>query len=63
MPPLSDVRNHLNRTVFGQEAVVERLLTTLVAGGHALLVGVPGLAKTRLVEAAARALKFIWSVR
>jgi len=36
--------------IFGQEQVVERALVTILAGGHALLVGVPGLAKTKLVE-------------
>ncbi|MFG1477572.1 MoxR family ATPase [Xanthobacter sp. V4C-4] len=36
--------------IFGQEAVVERALITILSGGHALLVGVPGLAKTKLVE-------------
>ena len=38
------------RVVFGQSQVVDETLITLLAGGHALLVGVPGLAKTRLVE-------------
>jgi MoxR-like ATPase len=36
--------------IFGQGSVVERTLVALLAGGHALLVGVPGLAKTKLVE-------------
>ena len=36
--------------VFGQDAVIEQVLSAVLAGGHALLVGVPGLAKTRLVE-------------
>ena len=36
--------------IFGQDQVVERALITILAGGHALLVGVPGLAKTKLVE-------------
>ncbi len=36
--------------IFGQERVVEQALTTVLSGGHGLLVGVPGLAKTRLVE-------------
>ena len=35
--------------IFGQEAVVEHTLVTLLSGGHALLVGVPGLGKTKLV--------------
>ena len=36
--------------IYGQERVVEESLVTLLAGGHGLLIGVPGLAKTRLVE-------------
>jgi MoxR-like ATPase len=36
--------------IFGQDTVVERALVTVLSGGHALLVGVPGLAKTKLVE-------------
>jgi len=36
--------------IFGQDIVIERTLVTLLAGGHALLIGVPGLAKTLLVE-------------
>ena len=36
--------------IFGQDVVVERALVTVLSGGHALLVGVPGLAKTKLVE-------------
>src|ERR671919_1336816 len=44
------VRSEIGRAIFGQEAVVEESLITLLAGGHVLLVGVPGLAKTRLVE-------------
>src|SRR3546814_6898077 len=36
--------------IFGQQAVVDQTLITLLSGGHGLLIGVPGLAKTRLVE-------------
>lgn len=46
----SKVRNEIGQIIFGQERVVEESLITLLAGGHVLLVGVPGLAKTRLVE-------------
>ena len=38
------------RVIFGQDEVVEQSLITLFCGGHALLVGLPGLAKTKLVE-------------
>lgn len=47
---IARVREGVGRVIFGQEAVVERALVALLAGGHALLVGVPGLAKTKLVE-------------
>src|SRR6201995_2854410 len=40
----------IGTVIFGQEQVVDQALTTLLSGGHALLVGVPGLAKTKLVE-------------
>ncbi|HZL60235.1 MAG TPA: MoxR family ATPase [Stellaceae bacterium] len=47
---LAAVRQRIGRVIFGQRAVVDQALITLLAGGHALLIGVPGLAKTRLVE-------------
>jgi MoxR-like ATPase len=47
---LARVRQAVGRVIFGQEAVVAHSLITLLAGGHVLLVGVPGLGKTRLVE-------------
>src|SRR5262249_8967315 len=42
--------------IFGQDLVVEHALVTVLSGGHALLVGVPGLAKTKLVETMGAAL-------
>ncbi len=47
---LAQVQKALSSVIFGQESVIERTLITLLAGGHGLLVGVPGLAKTLLVE-------------
>ncbi len=47
---LALVRERIGRVIFGQREVVDQALITLLAGGHALLIGVPGLAKTRLVE-------------
>jgi MoxR-like ATPase len=41
----------VGNVIFGQEQVVERTLITVLCGGHGMLVGVPGLAKTKLVEA------------
>jgi MoxR-like ATPase len=43
-------REAIHTVIFGQEEVVDLTLITLLAGGHGLLVGVPGLAKTKLVE-------------
>ena len=40
----------IGEVVYGQEKVIENTLITILSGGHALLVGVPGLAKTKLVE-------------
>ena len=57
----SRLRRALALTVVGQEAVVEQLLTALLARGHALLVGVPGLAKTLLVSTLAQALDLAFS--
>jgi MoxR-like ATPase len=43
-------RAEIGTVIFGQAQVVEEVLVTLLAGGHGLLVGVPGLAKTKLVD-------------
>lgn len=53
---LGRVKAEIGKSVFGQETVVELSLTAILAGGHALLIGAPGLAKTRLVEAMGTAL-------
>ena len=50
MASVQAARDGIGRVIFGQEDVVENTLVTILAGGHALLVGVPGLAKTKLVE-------------
>ncbi len=47
---LGRVRAEIGRVILGQERVIEETLITILSGGHALLVGVPGLAKTRLAE-------------
>ena len=44
------VREHVAQTVVGQQVVVERVLIALLTGGHLLLEGVPGIAKTLLVQ-------------
>jgi len=43
-------REAVGLSIFGQDAVIEQTLVTILCGGHALLVGVPGLAKTLLVQ-------------
>ncbi|MBL4619868.1 MAG: MoxR family ATPase [Alphaproteobacteria bacterium] len=52
----SRARDSLGKVVFGQKAVIDLTLATLAAGGHGLLVGVPGLAKTLLVTSIAEVL-------
>ena len=48
------LRSEIATVIVGQEAVVEDILTALAAGGHALLEGVPGLAKTLLISTLAK---------
>ena len=43
-------RGNISTVIFGQQSVIDRALITVLSGGHALLVGLPGLAKTKLVE-------------
>lgn len=57
---LAQVRAEIGKVVFGQERVVELVISTILAGGHALLIGAPGLAKTKLVETTAKALGLDW---
>jgi len=56
----SRLRDELGRAIIGQQVVVQEILTVFVAGGHCLLRGVPGLAKTLLIKTLAQAvdLKF-----
>ena len=51
-----DMRAELGKVIVGQEVVIEELLIALFCRGHALLVGVPGLAKTLLISTLARTL-------
>jgi len=51
---LKQAQNQIAASIFGQDSVIEETLTAILAGGHALLIGVPGLAKTRLVETLGR---------
>ena len=54
------VREGIGRVIFGQRDVIDQVLITLLAGGHGLLIGVPGLAKTRLVETLGIVLGLDW---
>lgn len=56
MTILKSLQDKLSSTIFGQAAAAESILVTIVAGGHALLEGVPGLAKTTMVRQIASAL-------
>ena len=55
------LNEQIGRRIIGQRDVVDNLLATILAGGHALLVGVPGLAKTLLVQTVAEALDLKFS--
>ena len=52
-----DLRERMGRSIIGQDAVVERLLLTLLCDGNVLVEGLPGLAKTRAVKSLARNLE------
>src|ERR1700716_1276945 len=53
---LQDALYEIKRVIVGQDAMLERLLVSLLAGGHVLLEGVPGLAKTLTVRTLAHVL-------
>ena len=54
---LSRLQQAMNGVLFGQERLIDDVLTGLVAGGHILLEGLPGLGKTELVKALAKAIR------
>ena len=54
---VSELRRQVAQRIVGQDQVVDGVLTALLAGGHSLLIGVPGLAKTLLVSTIAEALE------
>ncbi len=53
---LQSIRAELAKIIVGQEQVIEQLLIALLAGGHCLLVGVPGLAKTLMISSLAKSI-------
>lgn len=50
------IRNEIAKVIIGQETVVDQVLMVLIAGGHGLLIGMPGMAKTLLVSTIAKVL-------
>ena len=58
---LAQARQAIAPRFIGQETVVDLSLVALLSGGHALLVGLPGLGKTRLVETLARVMGLDWN--
>ena len=57
----SALMEQIGRRIVGQHTIVDNLLAAVLAGGHALLVGVPGLAKTLLVQTLSQALELSFS--
>jgi len=56
-----DMRSEVGKIIVGQEAVIEEMMIALFAGGHVLLEGVPGLAKTLLISSLARVMDLSFS--
>ncbi|MFN8652294.1 MAG: MoxR family ATPase [Gemmatimonadales bacterium] len=54
---VEQLRSQVGRRIVGQQEVIDGILTSILAGGHALLIGVPGLAKTLMVSTVAEALR------
>lgn len=55
------IKSELGKRIVGQEEVVEDLLASFIAGGHSLLIGVPGLAKTMLISTLSQCLRLEFS--
>ena len=51
------LKKEISKVIVGQDAVVEQVLISIFSGGHCLLVGVPGLAKTLLVNTISEGIK------
>ena len=51
-----ELRNEISRVIVGQDAVVNEILISIFSEGHSLLIGVPGLAKTLMVNTIAKTL-------
>jgi len=57
----AEIRGEMAKVIVGQDQVIEQMLICLLAGGHAILEGVPGLAKTLMVRTLARCLSLSFS--
>ena len=57
----ANLRQELGRVIIGQQQVISEILTAFLAGGHCLLRGVPGLAKTLLIKTLAQAVHLKYS--
>jgi MoxR-like ATPase len=57
----NELRTEIGKVIVGQESIIEQLVLTLLARGHCLLIGVPGLAKTLLIKTLAQALDLKFS--
>ncbi|HEY3429173.1 MAG TPA: AAA family ATPase, partial [Cyclobacteriaceae bacterium] len=53
---LNDLKKEIKKVIVGQEEIIDQLLITFLAGGHALLEGVPGLAKTLMIRSLSEAI-------
>jgi MoxR-like ATPase len=51
-----DLKTEISKVIIGQDEVVNQILISIFSGGHSLLIGVPGLAKTLMVNTIAQAL-------
>jgi MoxR-like ATPase len=60
-PSVQRLRAEIGKVIVGQDEVVDAVLTAIFCNGHALLVGVPGLAKTLLVRTIAESLDLSFS--
>ena len=54
---LMDLRTWMGQQIFGQEQLVDRMLICLLAGGHVLVEGAPGLAKTKAIKTLSEAIE------
>ena len=52
----NELKNEIAKVIVGQDAVIDEILLCIFSGGHALLIGVPGLAKTLMINTLAQAL-------